>query len=244
MWGYKRYQTQIVLVLFSLSTLIQSLFFSWLVFAPLNFLYGVWHDYGGIEAGIAKYAPQNYYKEGFELSSRAERLELFAGINKAIHAHGRGLAELRYGPDETPLLREPEIVHLQDVANLIDRLSVVVGVNSVFFVLLLILFYWRRERIPRWPDMLVALSAFVVLSLLVLWLVGFERVFNQFHVWIFPENHQWFFYYQESLMSTMMLAPRLFAYIAGLLAISALLIFSAIFWFLRRYLSVPAKSKP
>jgi hypothetical protein len=55
--------------------------------------------------------------------------------------------------------------------------------------------------------------------------VGWVEVFYAAHRWIFPDDHQWFFFYQESLMSTMMQAPDLFLYIGISMAILALLAF-------------------
>jgi hypothetical protein len=57
------------------------------------------------------------------------------------------------------------------------------------------------------------------------WALGAKKVFYQLHVWIFPEGHQWFFYYQESLMSTLMKAPDLFAGIGIAIFLGAILLF-------------------
>jgi uncharacterized membrane protein len=59
--------------------------------------------------------------------------------------------------------------------------------------------------------------------------VGFREVFYAFHEAIFPPDHQWFFYYQDSLMSTMMKAPFLFGYIAAALVALALVYLWALF---------------
>jgi len=45
------------------------------------------------------------------------------------------------------------------------------------------------------------------------------------HVLIFPADHQWFFYYQDSLMSTLMKAPDLFAGIAVQIVLLALALY-------------------
>jgi hypothetical protein len=49
------------------------------------------------------------------------------------------------------------------------------------------------------------------------------------HVWVFPADHQWFFYYQDSLMSTLMKAPYLFGYIAVALVALATVFLALIF---------------
>jgi hypothetical protein len=45
---------------------------------------------------------------------------------------------------------------------------------------------------------------------------------------VFPEGHQWFFYYQDSLMSTLMKAPYLFGYIALALLVLTLALLTAL----------------
>ncbi len=64
--------------------------------------------------------------------------------------------------------------------------------------------------------------------ILLVLVIGRARCFYQFHVWIFPDDHQWFFYYQESLMSTLMKAPVLFGYIAAVLVGLAVVLLAAL----------------
>tara|TARA_Y100000588_G_scaffold356149_1_gene412087 strand:- start:498 stop:764 length:267 start_codon:yes stop_codon:yes gene_type:complete len=68
----------------------------------------------------------------------------------------------------------------------------------------------------------IALSA---ITTGVVFALGPKQVFYWFHIKVFPEGHQWFFYYQESLMSTLMKAPDLFGFIAVLIAVLTLSIF-------------------
>lgn len=204
-------------VLLALTGLLVALAISWLVLAKLNFSYGIWHDHAGIGAAIDRFAPSNLYRHGFHLTSRDQRIELFAGINRAIHNNGRGLAELSYSvPGHPPqsLLREPEVVHLQDVANLIDAARLLMsGVAVVWLGLWLYLLMTRRPPPSLKAQMLGNLALMAVVAAVVL-AIGAVDVFYALHVWLFPKDHQWFFYYQESLMSTMMLAPNLFGWIA------------------------------
>jgi len=58
---------------------------------------------------------------------------------------------------------------------------------------------------------------------------GFTDVFYYLHTLVFPDNHQWFFYYQESLMSSLMKAPDLFAGIAISLSVTAAIIYRIIY---------------
>lgn len=189
----------------------------------VDFLYGVWHDVGGIEQGIETYAPQNRFKKGFENTSRAERVAIFHQINVAVHNSGRGLSEISYfageGIGSQTLLRRSEVVHLQDVANLIDAFKWLPLVSLVAWVVL-VTAAWRfpllRSSIKSQAFGLLGLGVAVGALLLI---AGPETVFNTLHVWIFPAEHEWFFYYQDSLMSTMMLAPVLFGWIAAALGV-------------------------
>lgn len=207
-----------------------------------DFLYGVWHDLGGIKEGIEKYGPKNRYKRGFEDTTKTQRKQIFHAINVAVHQHGEGLADIEYespssgGPQQ--LLRKPEVIHLQDVANLIDGLRW--GVLTAFIVwvglfALSIKFSWSLPALFKQGVALAATSFLVIVFILIL---GPEKVFNTLHIWIFPKDHQWFFYYQDSLMSTMMLAPRLFAWISValfLIAIPCYFVLNAIFHYSQKF---------
>ncbi|MFT7095179.1 MAG: hypothetical protein ACJAV3_002995, partial [Alcanivorax sp.] len=48
---------------------------------------------------------------------------------------------------------------------------------------------------------------------------------------LFPAENEWFFYWQDSLMSTLMKAPVLFGGIAAAIAIGALLLIPVLYWF-------------
>jgi len=96
-------------------------------------------------------------------------------------------------------------------------------VLSVFWLMLIFLLWKMNKPLPSGKRLLSS-AMLILLSCGALLLIGPEAIFNQLHIWIFPENHQWFFYYEESLMSTMMKAPDLFAYIAGMLSLLSLLL--------------------
>jgi hypothetical protein len=67
---------------------------------------------------------------------------------------------------------------------------------------------------------LVPLAAIATATLL----IGPVKAFYWLHTLVFPPGHEWFFYYEDSLMSTMMKAPDLFGYIALLWASLSLLL--------------------
>ena len=246
-------------ILFGL--VITSIAIAWIALASCNFFYGVWHDHGGIGDGIERFAPENKYKQHFAHTSKQQREQLFWLTVKAIHLNGRGLDELRYSV-ELPsnvtvskrtkadtsaqasaknysdyLYRTPEIIHLQDVAKLVN--AMLLFALAVLLVTVIALVWLKRRlsasrksltraplsigskahvalELPSIKRQWAYIAGAVTILFIVLMVFGPERVFNQLHIWIFPKDHQWFFYYQESLMSTMMLAPRLFAFIAAL----------------------------
>ncbi|MBC6906721.1 DUF1461 domain-containing protein [Saccharophagus sp. K07] len=201
----------------ALSGLLVALAVSWILLALANFSYGFWHDHGGVGEAIDRFASSNQYRYGFDQTTREQRIELFAGIVKAIHQGGKGLEDLSYTvPGHAPqtLLREPEIVHLQDVANLIDSAIYLVVVAAVIWIGLLVYFAKARKPVPSLKLQLIGTFILIALITVVVMLIGPVKVFYALHIWLFPPDHQWFFYYQESLMANMMRAPILFGWIA------------------------------
>ena len=204
-------------LVYCLSALILSFSAAWFFLKEANFSYGFWHDHTSIKYAIDKYGAQNHFKQGFELTTKAEREALFAQIAQAIVNHGKGLADIRFevaGHASQTLLREAEVTHLQDVANLIDLSPLLVIPALLIWLLQLGLLVSRRQGPPSYVIQSIALAGGMGLVGLVVLAIGPVKVFNQLHIWAFPSGHQWFFYYQESLMSTMMHAPILFGWIA------------------------------
>lgn len=201
----------------ALSGLLIALAASWLVLAQINFSYSIWHDHAGIGAAIDQYGPTNLYRQGFHLTTRDQRIDLFAGINRSIHAGGAGLAQLSYtvpGHPPQTLLREPEVVHLQDVANLIDAATYAAATALIIWFGLLIYYIKAGKSLPSIKVQLAGVLIFMLVVAIIVLMIGPVKVFYALHELLFPDGHQWFFYYQESLMSTMMKAPELFGYIA------------------------------
>lgn len=193
---------------------------SWHLLAQFHFLYPTGYKLLTLDQHIALYAPQNRYKSDFELTTREEHWRLFGEITEAVQNSGKGLADIHYRlPDAqtVPLMHTAEIVHLQDVANLIDGFYAA-GIGCLLLWLGLIYFAWKQKRQP--PSAKHILLGFLIAILtiaLVIILIGPTSVFYWFHIQMFPDGHQWFFYYEESLMTTLMKAPDIFAFIALLL---------------------------
>ena len=222
---------------------IVALWLAWLALAAVDFLYPL--AYGGLDIGttLQTYVPQNRFgKQDYPVSDMAQHMQHFAAISHAIHFQGAGLAQLSYqdaqGKLLGQLLTKDEVLHLQDVASLVSAGTVLGAMVTLLWLAWLGLAVQRGWRLPALPELLGG-SAVVLLALgALLWLVGFETVFYTLHTWIFPADHAWFFYYQDSLMSSLMQAPHLFAVIGVawlLLSLMFLLLLHAGAKFLLRY---------
>lgn len=220
-------------LVFLLLTFVVSLALSWVVLAKVDFAYPLLHDYAGLGENITQYAPRNAVRPGFDRTTREERVRLFHGIVESIQHQGQGLTALRYhernGQLLNTLLTEAEVVHLQDVANLLDTVKTAsLGALILWLILLVVLLYYR-QALPSARQLLLGLLGMGLVLAAVL-SFGATEVFYQLHIWIFPEGHQWFFYYEESLMSMMMKAPVLFGYIGAMLVGLAVVISLGLLW--------------
>jgi len=227
-------------LLLTFCCLLTAFWLSWHALAQFNFGYGAAYKMLGIEAFIQHYAPENRFRHGFELTTPQQQQQLFAEIVSAIQHGGKGLAAIRYplGSGEIPLLREPEVVHLQDVANLISLFNQAAVMGVLVLAGLILLYRGQRRAPPTVKQITVGmLLTGTVLGLLLL-LAGPTQLFYWLHTRVFPDGHQWFFYYQESLMTTLMKAPDLFGFIGCLWGLSALLLFVLGQWGLLRLLQV------
>ncbi|WP_191321735.1 DUF1461 domain-containing protein [Colwellia sp. C1TZA3] len=233
--------------IFALALLVFSLGISWQVSKATNFLYGFWYQTLEINTVISTNVPKNTQgKRDFPINDIKLHKQKFANIVQAIHQHGNGLAAISYLNHQAvlqKLLTKSEVQHLQDVANLLDSMSQIWWGNLLFLLSLLI-FYSRKAKqltaesiraMPTAKQKLSSLACFVVLVIAMLGIWGFTAVFYYLHTVIFPSEHQWFFYYQDSLMSSLMKAPDIFAAIAGQLLLIALLLAGTIDAALSRY---------
>ncbi|MEZ5583935.1 MAG: DUF1461 domain-containing protein [Candidatus Competibacteraceae bacterium] len=148
----------------------------------------------------------------------------------AIHRQAAGLDRLVYHtPDGKPtvsLLTTPEIVHLQDVARLVDRGMLAGWVATLSFLGLIVALRLQRLLLPSVTALLLSMGMVMGMLTLLIVLIGPVKVFYRLHTWIFPPDHPWFFYYQDSLMTMLMKAPDVFACIVltwGILSLCCLL---------------------
>lgn len=207
--------------------LLLSLLVTWQAWAAFDFAYPVWYRVLAIDAHIEHYAPLNHIRPGFQNTTDAERMRLFGAIVDAIQHHPQRLETLQYHrPDGSIigfLLRPAEIQHLRDVAVLIRVFQWVAIVGGLCALLLAAFAALRRWPLPPLRYFAVGALMPVVGVGVCLALFGPTQVFYALHRWIFPPDHQWFFYYQKSLMSTLMKAPDLFGAIAAEWAVTAVL---------------------
>ena len=213
---------------YSTLCLITGLYLSWQALLGVDFFYGFWHDNIGIAETIAETGPENRYRVGFEQTDRAQRIHIFHQICVAITHQGEGLKDITYSPrpnTKIPLLHRAEIVHLQDVANLITLTQKIAPYAITLWSILIALFLVKRWPLPNYKQILAVNSVLIAGLAVAVISVGWVEVFYAAHRWIFPDDHQWFFFYQDSLMSMMMQAPDLFLYIGITMLCMAIMFF-------------------
>jgi uncharacterized membrane protein len=213
-----------------LLALVLSLYGAWMVNAQLGYGYSWLYEFYETEQHISRYAPQNKYRTGFETTSVDVHKEVFQHIVDSVHANGVGLESInyQYQGQSIPLLHQAELIHLQDVARLINNIHYIAWVCGGLFIIVLLAEYRHQRKHKSRASSLGILTVFSLLAVLItamflIW--GAKAIFYQLHIMIFPADHQWFFYYQDSLMSTLMKAPDLFAGITVQIVLLALVLY-------------------
>jgi len=249
--------TTLTWLTFCLSLFIFSLGLSWQINRTIDFSYSFWYQTLDIDAHINQYAAENTQgKKDFVETEAKQHYALFGQIVDSISQNGIGLADINYevtsknsindesGPANInamsrTLLTKSEVVHLQDVSDLIDNLTQLWLVNLVLLMLLISYAFRSINFIGKiaTSNKINITLCFIVLCLAFLYFFGVTEFFYYLHTLIFPDDHQWFFYYQESLMSTLMKAPDLFAGIAGAIFIVASGIYSVIYYYLNKLIN-------
>ncbi len=219
------HRTLIILCCFAAALLI-----AWKLVHVTNYNYTFWYSQLGIDQHIAKFSPQNRQgKTGFEKTTRDERIELFRSIGHAVNNSGDGLRTLEYQPhpDAAPVifLTDAEATHLEDVANLIDLLLPIGYAATALLIVLVILALLMKLPLPGLKTSLLTLLITALILALIIVAVGPHEVFKTFHEFVFPAENQWFFYYQDSLMTTLMKAPDIFFAIGAVWAALAVVVY-------------------
>ncbi len=258
---FRQVMRQLLWLTFALSLLTFSLGMSWQLSKSANFFYGFWYQSLAIDATIKKNVVKNTHgKRDFPVEDTRLHQEKFADIVQAIHQQGAGLDRISYLNSVghiRRLLTDSEVVHLQDVANLLDKVSQL-WLSNLLLLLSLLVIYTRKQvfshsdanrnndianaklvggelstfelvvasvtTLPKGKHKLIAVMLLCLFVVITLSLWGFTSLFYYLHTVIFPADHQWFFYYKDSLMATIMKAPDIFSAIAAQLLIVALLL--------------------
>lgn len=223
--------------------LLTALSLSWQSIARADYLYPLWYEWLHISDHIDQFAPQNQQgKLGLDALPAESHHQLFHQIRQSVHRDGDGLRDITYqsASGRVHLLNAEEVVHLHDVARLITLL----GHASDWIMpatLILVLLLTLAEISVQWRRQIALLLSLVLLATALVLVLGPTRVFYAMHVWIFPPENPWFFYYQDSLMTTLMKAPQLFGAIAFAVLVGALVwlaVLLSLLWFYQRQLKV------
>ena len=207
-----------------------ALLFAWKILHVANYNYSFWYSQLSIDQHIAKFAPQNRHgKTGFEKTTVEQRTELFRAIGRGVNNSGEGLRSLEYQPhpEAEPIvfLTPPEATHLEDVAKLIDLLEPIGWAATALLFALVVIALFTNLSLPGLSTSLLTLLVIALLMTIVILAVGPHDVFRALHEFVFPADHQWFFYYQDSLMTTLMKAPDIFYAIGAAWALLAVVIY-------------------
>ena len=226
--------------LYALTLLISATLIAWHLLAKLDFAYPQAYKLLEIDKHISRFAPQNRYRKQFELTSQEEHFQLFSEIIIGIQNNGKGLATITYSHagKHSTLLREAEVVHLKAVANLVNRFYWVGTASIVVSIILFALIKRIKPPTPKLKQVMAGILFLALSGIVTLFIVGPRILFQWLHTQMFPEGHQWHFYYQDSLMTTLMKAPDLFGFMGALLVIVTLLLYSCLL-----YISLTASFK-
>lgn len=209
---------------YAFSALWLAIAFSWWLMSKADYGYPFWYQILNIRAHITEYAAINKHYPDFEQLSAAEHQQVFREIRLAIHGDVEHLPLIRYAGAEgesLPLLNDDEIRHLQDVHQLLHRAGLVsIGLLLCWIPLAMAV---TVAGLPRWRVRLISVVVPLAMGAGWLLLAGPETVFYTLHEWLFPPENPWFFYWEESLMSTLMKAPLLFGGIAVVLVLGGTL---------------------
>lgn len=212
---------------------------SWHLLAQFHFAYPAGYQLLNLDKHIAEFAPLNRHKDDFEFVPAQEHWRLFGEISDAVQDSGAGLADISYrlkNGELTALMHAAEVIHLQDVANLIDGFYYLGTVALVLWLGLIALARQQQLHVPALKKVLAGFIAGLAAIGLLVVVVGPKAVFYWLHEQVFPEGHQWFFYYQDSLMTTLMKAPDIFAFITVLLIALFIALWCASLYGINRWL--------
>jgi hypothetical protein len=216
--------------IFCFSIFYASIFLSWQAFSLVDFGYSALYPLLNVPEMSKKYPPSNpdINKRMFIFTEKSEHERLFGEIAHSINNKGVGLEDIKFQIPQTEqtftLLNDEEILHLQDVANVVTWFKL----SSYFFICLAVLSFilMIKNRVTpvRLRYAIPFTFGFIGAAVVAILLIGAKPVFYFLHEIVFKEN-KWFFFYQESLMTVVMHAPDIFAWISGILVVMALVFY-------------------
>ena len=226
-----------------------SLLLSWHALAKLDFLYPVWYSVLAIEGHVTHYGARNRTgRHDFVRTGPEEHRRLFGAVVQGIHGRGTPLDRLVYrdrdGHVLGSFLHAEEVGHLRDVAAVVEKLLIAGWSITALTVLLVLLQGRRGVCLPSLSRALLGYGLFLGLAGAVVGLIGPKEVFDGLHEWIFASGHPWFFYYQDSLMTTVMKAPDIFAAILVTWLVLHLVLFGLLLAGLRQLSSMLNVTQP
>jgi len=186
-----------------------------------------------LQGNVLEYAPKNTNgKEDFVYVSGPIQQKMFIQMLKAIEHDGEGLSEIVYpsGYSSTKrFLTSEELAHLQDVSGVISLLKSFWKLMLVMLLLAVGLMFYGSYPPLYLSTILWSISLLSGALYIVAKVFGLVNIFYGVHKLIFPAGHKWFFYYEESLMSTLLRAPDSFLVFGIILGFFTLVSFVIIY---------------
>ena len=194
-----------------------------------------------IESHIAEFAPQNRQnRNNFELTSKNERIRIVGEILRTVNSKGVGLETIKYfNTDGVPVnlfLTLAEVEHLEDVSVLVHFMNSIAFILIIIFIIIFSLAWRYKTTTPSLLMLTCSMASFVIITTGCIIFTGPQIVFNELHGWVFGDKSEWHFYYQDSLMTTLLKAPDTFATMAILMAAIALIFWLLIFCLTKKLL--------
>jgi len=214
---------------------------SWHFLSKANFFFDTLYDMHQIESHIAEFAPQNRQNRiNFELTSKNERIRIVGKILRTVNSKGVGLETIKYfNTDGVPVnlfLTLAEVEHLEDVSVLVHFMNSIAFILIIIFIIIFSLAWRYKTTTPSLLMLTCNMVGFVIIATGCIIFIGPQIVFNELHEWVFADKSEWHFYYQDSLMTTLLKAPDTFATMAILMTAIALIFWLLIFCLTKKLL--------
>ncbi|PLX65916.1 MAG: hypothetical protein C0603_13150 [Denitrovibrio sp.] len=205
-----------------------SVYAGWFASYSNYFFFPVIYELEDIRGNVFEYAPKNTAgKEDFVFVSSGAHLKIFGEMLRGVNNEGEGLDEITYRSNNVrkKFLTSNELTHLQDVADMITMLKSFMKLILVLLVSVVGTMVVGRVYPFNLSRVLWSMGAFIAGLGLLINKYGFVKIFYFMHDATFPKNHEWFFYYEDSLMSTLLKAPDSFVPMGVVLGFCSLVSF-------------------